>query len=410
MLPDCSKTLSKLPPYLFVKLNAVKDEAARKGLDVIDLGQGNPDHPAPPHVVDALCRSVREDATTHRYPNTKGIRRFREAVASWYNRRFGVALDPDREVLPLIGSKEGLAHLLFAYLGPSDLALIPSPCYPVHYNAALLTGAKLHLVPLTEENKFLPDLSKIPASAARKAKVLLANYPNNPTGAVADLPFFERCLHFARKNGILMVHDNPYSEITFDGWKAPSFLQVPGAIKQGVEFHSCTKSFSMAGWRVGFAVGNAATLANLYKFKGFVDYGTPNFIQEAAAAALTGPQDYVVQMANLYQERRDVLVRSFAAAGWPVPSSPATLYVWARVPEPFRKKGSFAFAEQLLLQEGVVVAPGVGFGPLGEGWVRIALVEEAARIEDAARRIGRFLQSRAAARGGSRKESTLAGR
>ncbi|MBI3550240.1 MAG: LL-diaminopimelate aminotransferase [Elusimicrobia bacterium] len=393
-LPPCSKSLSNLPPYLFVKLNALKAEAVKNGLSIIELGMGNPDQATPDHVVEALCKSVRENPWTHRYPETKGTPRLREAIAGWYQKRFGVTLDPATEVLPLVGSKEGLAHLFFAYLTPADYALIPSPCYPVHYNGTLLTGTRVHLMPLTEENGFLPDLESIPQTVAKKSKILLVNYPNNPTGAVVeDLSFFKKCIQFAKKNGGFVIHDNAYSEISFDGFVAPSFLQAPEAKKYGVEFHSFSKTFSMAGWRVAFAVGNAEILANLNKFKSFVDYGIPGFIQEAAVAAITGPQDYAVNVTEIYRQRRDVLVRALNEIGWPVQTPRATMYVWARVPEAFRKAGSFAFAEKLLLSEGVVVAPGVGFGPGGEGYVRFALVEDEKRIEEAVRRIGRFLHT-----------------
>ncbi|MBI4385947.1 MAG: aminotransferase class I/II-fold pyridoxal phosphate-dependent enzyme [Elusimicrobia bacterium] len=400
MLPECSKALTDLPPYLFVKLNSVKEEAVRRGLQLIDLGMGNPDQPTPAHVVEALCRSVREDTSTHRYPQTKGLARLREAIAAWYHRRFQVTLDPGREVLPLLGSKEGLAHLFFTYLTPKDYALIPSPCYPVHYNATLLTGTKVHLMPLKEESRFLPDLDAVPTAVARKAKVLLVNYPNNPTGAVVeDLALFDRCAHFAKKNGCLVAHDNAYSELAFDGYRAPSFLQLPQARKYGVEFHSFSKTYSMAGWRIAFAVGNAEVLGNLYKFKSFLDYGIPGFIQNAAVSALEGSQDYVSKITQTYRERRDVLVASLREVGWTVPTPRATMYVWGHLPEPFRRGGSFRFAERLLLQEGVVVAPGIGFGPFGEGYVRFALVEDKSRIEEAVRRIGRFLRSARCERG-----------
>lgn len=393
-LPACSKPLANLPPYLFVKLNSVKEEALRRGKELIDLGMGNPDRPTPGHVVEALCRTVREDASTHRYPTTQGTRALRRAVAAWYSRRFGVTLDPDREVLPLLGSKEGLTHLFFSYLSSSDAALIPSPCYPAHYNGTLLTGTKVHLMPLTEENAFLPELGRVPRAVASRAKVLLLNYPNNPTGAVVpDLKLFEECIRFARRHGCLVAHDNAYSELTFGGYVAPSFLQVPGAREVGVEFHSLSKTYSMAGWRVAFAVGNSRVLANLAKFKSFVDYGIPNFIQKAAAEALSGPQDYVAQIREVYRRRRDVLVRRLNAAGWAVEVPRATMYLWARLPTALRAGGSFAFAQRLILEEGVVVAPGIGFGPGGEGYVRFALVDDEPRIEEAVRRIGRFLSS-----------------
>ncbi|MBI5200453.1 MAG: aminotransferase class I/II-fold pyridoxal phosphate-dependent enzyme [Elusimicrobia bacterium] len=393
-LPACSKTLSRLPPYLFVKLNAVKEEARKRGHTLIDLGMGNPDRPTPVHVVDALCDAVRSDPATHRYPTTKGSQELRKAIAGWYFRRFGVTLDSETEVLPLVGSKEGLAHLFFAYLEPSDVALVPSPCYPVHYNGTLLTGAKVHLMPLTEENGFLPEFSAIPASVAKKAKVLVLNYPNNPTGAVLKDPrLFERAIAFSKKHGAIVVHDNPYSEITFERYCAPSFLQVPGAKERGVEFHSFSKSYSMAGWRVAFVVGNAEIIANLGKFKSFLDYGIPGFVQAAATVALNSSQDYVLQMREIYMQRRDTLVAALIKAGWPVEAPRATMYLWARLPEPFRKAGSFAFCESLLLEEGVALAPGVGFGPHGEGYVRFAFVDDERKIEEAVERIARFLKN-----------------
>lgn len=393
-LPACSKSLSRLPPYLFVKLNAVKEEAVRRGRSLIDLGMGNPDRPTPVHVVDALCRAVREEPATHRYPTTRGTPALRQAIAAWYRRRFGVKLDPETEVLPLIGSKEGLAHTFFAYLEPKDYALIPSPCYPVHYNGTLLTGTRLHLMPLKEENGFLPDLGKIPRAVARRSKILLLNYPNNPTGAVLpDTGLFREAIAFVKRNGGFVIHDNAYSEISFDGYRAPSFLQVPDAKRYGVEFHSFSKTYSMAGWRVAFAVGNAEVLANVAKFKSFVDYGVPGFVQAAAAEALNASQDYVVQISEIYRQRRDALVSHLAAAGWSVTPPRAAMYQWARLPEAFRSEGSFAFCERLLLDEGVVLAPGIGFGPYGEGYVRIAFVEDERRIVEAAGRIGRFLKS-----------------
>lgn len=391
-LPKCSERLSGLPPYLFVKLNAVKEKAVSLGLDLIDLGMGNPDRPSPDHVVEALSRAAKGEPWTHRYPQTKGLPALRSAIADWYGKRFGVRLDPETEVLPLVGSKEGLAHLFFAYLTPKDVALVPSPCYPVHYNAPLLAGAKVRLVPLKEENGFLPELHKIPASAARRAKVLTLNYPNNPTGAVVEnLDLFKEAVRFARRHGAMVLHDNAYSEICFDGYRAPSFLEVPEARSCGVEFHSLSKTYSMAGWRVAFAVGNAEILGQLSKFKSFLDYGVPSFIQMAAAEALRGPQECVTRIAEVYRARRDALVRALAGVGWKVRAPKASMYLWARVPEPFEKAGSFAFAERLILEEGVVLAPGIGFGPYGEGFVRFALVGEVPRLSEAARRIGRFL-------------------
>ena len=392
MMPTTTSQLAGLPPYIFVKMIGLRDSMAAKGNDVIDLGQGSPDLPTPGPVVEALCRSVREDASTHRYPTTKGTAELRGAIAGWYKRRFDVTLDPETEVLPLVGSKEGLAHLCFAYLGKGDTALVPSPCYPVHYNAVILAGAKAALMPLKEENGFLPDFKKIPAAAAAKARMLILNYPNNPTGAtVSGLKLFEDAVEFARKRRMLVVHDNAYSELCFDGYRAPSFLQVPGAKAAGVEFHSLSKSFNMAGWRVGFAVGNAAALAAVAKFKSFLDYGIPGFIQSAAAAALNGPQDSIAPLCETYRRRRDLLVGELARIGWTLPSPKATMYLWGRLPKKAAKLGSLRFAEDLVLKAGVVVAPGIGFGPHGEGYVRFALIDKEPRLKEAARRIGHYL-------------------
>ncbi|MHB2025371.1 MAG: aminotransferase class I/II-fold pyridoxal phosphate-dependent enzyme [Elusimicrobiota bacterium] len=391
MNPACSKKLSSLPPYLFVRLSALRRQAEAKGLSVIDLGQGSPDLPSPPHVIAAL-KSSADEAWTHRYPPAAGIPELREAIADWYRRRFSVDLDPVSEVVPLIGSKEGIAHLLMALLDPGQGALVPNPCYPVHYNGPALSGGKIHLMPLTEENGFLPDFSKIPTAQARSSKVVLLNYPNNPTGAVVEgLGFLKEAVAFSRRYGCLVAYDNAYSEITFDGYKAPSILQVPGAKKRAVEFHSLSKTYSMAGWRLGFAVGNAEVLGHLSKFKGFLDYGIPAFIQKAGIAALNGPQDCVETARLAYQSRRDALVGALASAGWSVPKSRAGMYLWGKLPARAAKKGSMVFVERLIMEQGVVISPGVGFGPLGEGYARFSLVAPEDQLREAARRIGRFL-------------------
>ena len=394
MLPKPTEQLEALPPYIFVKMIGLRDQMAAKGNDVIDLGQGSPDLPTPAPIVEALCRSVREDPSTHRYPTTKGTLELRRAIASWYQRRFDVQLDPETEVLPLVGSKEGLAHLCFSYLTKKDVALVPSPCYPVHYNAVILAQAKAALMPLKEEDGFLPDLRKIPAADARRARMLILNYPNNPTGAtVPDLKLFEEAVAFAKKRSMLVVHDNAYSELCFGGYRAPSFLQAKGAKDAGVEFHSLSKSFNMAGWRIGFAVGNAAALAAVAKFKSFLDYGAPGFIQAAAAAALNGPQDSIAPLCRAYKSRQETFVSEMARIGWTLPASKATMYLWGRLPAKAAKMGSLRFAEDLIVKAGVVVAPGIGFGPFGEGYVRFALIDNEARLREAARRIGKYLQA-----------------
>ena len=392
MKPAPSKKLSSLPPYLFVRLAALKQQAQAAGRDVIDLGMGSPDLPSPAHVVRAL-KAAAEDPATHRYPSAQGLPKLRRAIADWYASRFNVTLDADREVLPLIGSKEGLAHLFMALLEPGQGVLVPNPCYPVHYNGVILAGGTPHLMPLTEENGFLPDLKKIKPAVAKQSKILLLNYPNNPTGAVLeDNSLLEEALAFSRRHGGLIAYDNAYSELCFDGYKAPSILQLAKAKEHAVEFHSFSKTYSMAGWRIGWVVGNAAAISHLAKFKGFLDYGIPTFIQRAAIEAITGPQDCVAQAAQLYQQRRDVLVSALASVGWQAPVPRAAMYVWAPLPKAARKMGSLKFSERLILEHGVVVSPGVGFGPHGEGFVRLSLVAPQDQLRSAARRIGEFLK------------------
>jgi aspartate/methionine/tyrosine aminotransferase len=388
-----SKKLEALPPYLFTKINLLKAEAYAKKLDVIDLGMGNPDLPTPCNVIDRLCDTVKNHPRTHRYPQAKGMPRFRKAVASWMNKRFGVDVDPDREVLALIGSKEGIAHLCMAYLDPGDIVLVCDPAYPVHFNGVILAGGKVHSLPLLPENKFLPDLSKIPSSVARKAKFLLLNYPNNPTAAVVeDNAFLREVVEFATKYEIMVIYDNAYSEITFDGYVAPSIFEIPGAKDVALEFHSFSKTFNMAGWRIGWACGASKLLAPLEKFKSFLDYGSPTFIQMAAVAALEGSQDCVREQSMIYQRRRDKMVAGLNKIGWPTEKSKATMYLWTRIPEKFQEMGSLAFTEKLLKETGIAVSPGAGFGAYGEGYVRMALVTHDNRFHDALLRLKKFIK------------------
>jgi LL-diaminopimelate aminotransferase len=394
MKPTSSKKLSGLPPYLFVRLAALKQQSAASGHGIIDLGQGSPDLPSPANVVAALKKAI-DEPWTHRYPQAQGQPQLRAAIADWYKRRFTVTLDPETEVLPLIGSKEGLAHLFMALLEPGEGVLVPNPCYPVHYNGVVLAGGKPHFMPLLEENGFVPDLAKISEEDAKNSKVLLLNYPNNPTGAVLENSKpLEDAVEFSRKHGCLIAYDNAYSELTFDGYKAPSILEIPHAKEHAVEFHSLSKTYSMAGWRIGWVVGNAQAIAHLAKFKGFLDYGIPGFIQQAAIEALTGPQDYVSKAAETYKKRRDALVKALAGIGWQVAVPQATMYVWARLPKQAqaKKMGSLEFCERLILEHGLVMTPGVGFGPHGEGFVRISLIAPEADLQEAARRVGQFLK------------------
>lgn len=388
-----SSKLNALPPYLFSKINALKMEAAAKNLDVIDLGMGNPDLPTPSHIVDRLCDTVKNHPRTHRYPQAKGMPRFRKAVSEWMKKRFNVSLDPESEIIALIGSKEGIAHLCMAYLDPGDVVLVCDPAYPVHFNGVILAGGQVYSVPLLYENKFLPDLSKIPEDVASKAKFLFLNYPNNPTAAVVeDRKFLEEVVEFAKKYEILVVYDNAYSELTFDGYVAPSFFEIPGAKDVGLEFHSFSKTFNMAGWRVGWACGLSKFLGPLEKFKSFLDYGVSSFVQLSAVAALEGSQDCVKEQARVYERRRDKMVAELNKIGWPAEKPKGTMYLWLRIPEKFREMGSLAFAEKMIRETGIVATPGVGFGNYGEGYIRMALVTHDNRFHDALIRLKKLLK------------------
>ncbi|RJP71405.1 MAG: aminotransferase class I/II-fold pyridoxal phosphate-dependent enzyme [Candidatus Abyssobacteria bacterium SURF_17] len=381
-----SKHMERIPPYMFARINQMKLHARREGKDVIDLGMGNPDRPTPPHVVEKLCEVVR-DPKSHRYSASSGIPHLRRAIADWYQRRFGVDLDPENEVVSVIGSKEGICHLFLAILDEGDLVLVPSPTYPIHYYSVVIAGGHLHTVPLTAEGNFLPDLSKVAHEVYPRPKVLILSYPNNPTTQVVDLAFFEEVAEFAKREQILIVHDLAYSEICFDGYRAPSFLQAKGAKEVGVEFYSLSKTYNMAGWRVGFAVGNRHVIAALAKLKSYYDYGIFTPIQVAAIDAIRGDQSCVDELNQIYSRRRDVLVRGLNSLGWNVPLPKATMYVWAPIPEKYRSLGSMKFAELLLEKALVATSPGVGFGTAGEGYLRFALVENERRIKQALRGI-----------------------
>lgn len=381
-----AKGITSLPPYLFAAIDERKREARKKGVDIIDLGIGDPDLPTPPHIIDALCHAA-QDPVNHRYPSYEGMLEFREAVAAWYNRRMHVRLDPESEVLTLIGSKEGIAHSAFAFLDPGDLSLVPDPAYPVYHNATVLANAIPHSVPLTEERDFKPDLDRIDDKIARQAKVLFLNYPNNPTAATAEISFFKAVVDFAEDHHLIVLHDNPYSELTFDGYDAPSFLAVKGAMEVGIEFNSLSKTYNMTGWRIGFAVGNAEILKGIRIVKTNVDSGTFQAVQVAGIAALTGPQDCVSRNVEIYQRRRDILVEGLRAADIAVRKPKATFYLWARVPPWFSSSSSIQFSLFLLERAGIVVTPGIGFGAHGEGFVRLALCASEERLEEACERL-----------------------
>lgn len=380
---ELAHRIEKLPAYLFAEISRKIAEKRAQGVDVISFAIGDPDLPTPAHIVDALAEAARDPAN-HRYPESDGLPELREAIARWYARRFSVELDPRKEVLPLIGSKEGIGHIALCFIDPGDVALVPDPGYPVYSVGALLAGGEAYYLPLTEENEFLPDLDSVPADIARRAKVLWVNYPNNPTGAVADIGFFQRTAAFAKKHGIAVLHDGPYSEVSFDGYRPVSFLQASGARDVGIEFHSLSKSYNMTGWRIGMAVGNARIIDGLMRVKSNLDSGIPQAIQRMAIAALDGPQDCIGEHNRIYQRRRDRLVAALSKLGLRLRAPKAGLYLWARVPEGIT---SVQFATRLLEDAAVVVTPGIGYGPSGEGYVRLSITIPDDRLEEGVRRM-----------------------
>ncbi len=384
-----ARRLEQLPPYLFAELERKVDDRRRAGVDVISLGIGDPDLPSPDAVIEEARRRVGEPAT-HRYPSNRGLPAFREAVAAFYARRFGVQVDPDREVLPLLGGKEGVAHICFAMLDPGDVCLAADPGYPVYTSATLLAGGAPHLMPLAAENGFRPDLEALGPEVTRRANLLFCNYPNNPTGAVVGGDFFARLAGFGLDRGVPIVHDNAYSEITFDGYVAPSFLSAPGAREAGVEMFSLSKAYNMTGWRVGAAVGNADMVAALWKLKTNIDSGQFDAIQLAAARVLGEEGDaHVAGMRDVYRRRRDLVIDALRAAGLDVPPPRGTIYVWVPVPD---GHSSASFAELVLEQADVVVSPGSAYGPNGEGYVRLSLTVADDRLAEAMGRIERHLR------------------
>ena len=384
--------MKRLPPYLFTVVDNLKKQVRSQGVDVIDFSMGNPDLAPPPNAIKAL-REALSFPGIHRYSKSdlEIERNFRKAIAQWYHERFGVQLDPDSEVVPCIGSKEGIAHLALAFMNNDDLALIPSPAYPVHFNGIIMAGGILYNIPLREENRYLPDLFPLPKETTRLSKLLMLSYPHNPTGATCDLGFYERVIHWARDKQIIIASDLAYSDFVFRGKRASSILEVKDAMKHCVEFHTFSKSYSMAGWRIGFAVGNRDILASLAKTKSYCDFGIFRAIQYAAAKTLTGPQGYVKKIMEIYRHRVDLFVDGLNRIGWPTQKPDATFYVWCRIPIQFDEHTSMAFTELLLKETGVAVAPGTGFGEYGEGYVRFALVVPEERIKEALQRIQRFL-------------------
>jgi len=385
-----SKRMDQLAPYLFVEINKKIAEKRARGEEVISFGIGDPDIPTPANVIDKLCEAARDPAN-HRYPETEGLPVLRQAIAGWYQRRFGVTLDPNTEVLPLIGSKEGIAHIAFCFLDVGDVALVPDPAYPVYAISTKLAGGEPYYMPLTEQNQFLPNLEAVPRDTLKRAKVLWLNYPNNPTGAVAELDFFNHVVEFARKNNLAICHDGPYTEVAFDGYKPVSFLQANGAREAGIEFHSLSKSYNMTGWRIGMAVGNATMIDALKRVKSNLDSGIPQAIQYAAIEAFNGPQEAITQHNNTYQRRRDLVVDVLNDIGCTVQPPKASLYVWARVPPGYT---SMEFSANLLDQVGVLVIPGTGYGPSGEGYVRLSLTLPDAALVKALSRLSAWQDNR----------------
>lgn len=384
--------MKRLPLYLFTIIDHLKDEARQKGIDTVDLGMGNPDQPTPKHVIDELCKQARRPEN-HRYPrpNEPAEMKLKEAIADWYKDRFNVELDPRYEVLPLIGSKEGVAHLSLAFLNHDDMALVPSPAYPVHFNGVIMAGGILYNIPLTCENNFKPDLKSISRSVVNMAKMLFLSYPHNPTTTVVDLDFYEQVARWAKDKDIVIASDLAYSDIVFDGYKAPSILQVKGIKEKVIEFHTLSKSYNMPGWRIGYAVGSRTILASLAKTKSYIDFGIFRPIQYAAIKALSGSQDCVKATVETYKKRRDVFVEGLNSIGWKVDKPRATFYIWTRIPLKYDALTSMEFAELLVNETGVVVAPGTGFGEYGEGYVRFALVENEQRLKIAVERIKKVL-------------------
>ncbi len=382
--------IKRLPPYVFNIVEKLKQEARRAGEDIIDFGMGNPDGPTPPHVVAKLIEAAQKPVN-HRYSVSRGIYKLRLAITDWYQRRYGVSLDPDEEALVTIGSKDGLAHLALAVLGPGDVVLCPSPTYPIHQYSVILAGGDLRSVPLVRGQDFFANLVEAMRQTWPKPKLLVLNFPHNPTTLTVELPFFETIVDFAHQHGLMVVHDLAYADLCFDGYQAPSFLQVRGAKEVGVEVFTLSKSYNMPGWRVGFCVGNNEMVAALGRVKSYLDYGIFQPIQVAAIHALNGPQGYVEEIQHRYQRRRDVLVEGLNRAGWSVERPQATMFLWAPIPDRFEHMGSLDFSTFLLREAKVAVSPGIGFGEYGDKWVRFALIENEHRTRQAVRGIRKAL-------------------
>jgi alanine-synthesizing transaminase len=384
------RRITGLPPYVFTIIDGLKVEARRAGMDVIDLGFGNPDIPSPTLAVDKLCEAA-HNTRNHRYSASKGIPKLRQALADLYQRRFGVYLDPEREVITTIGAKEGFSHLMWVLLGPGDAALVPSPSYPIHIFAPLFAGASAREIPMSTDGNFIERVREAYEYSWPKPRVIVLSFPHNPTTATVDLDFFQQVVDFAREREVIVVHDNAYAELGYDGFEPPSILQAEGAKECAVELYSMTKSFSMAGWRVAFAAGNGDVVQALAKLKSYLDYGTFQPIQIAATVTMNEAVDFPREVQAVYQGRRDVLIDGLHRMGWEVPRPRGTMFAWAPIPEPYREMGSVEFASMLVREAQVALSPGVGFGPGGEGYVRFALIENEQRTQQALRNLKRTL-------------------
>ncbi len=384
------RRMNRLPPYVFRVVDTLKMDLRRKGEDIIDMGMGNPDIPTPKHIVDKLVEAAKK-GRNHRYSASAGITKLRDAIARWYKRRFKVEVDPDTEAIATIGAKEGLSHLVLATISPGDVVFAPNPTYPIHPYSVIIAGGDLRSIPIGPDRDFFEDLLTATKQTWPNPKMLIISYPHNPTTAVVDRMFFEKLVEFCREHEIMVIHDFAYADLVFDGYKPPSFLQIPGAKEIGVEFFSLSKSYSMPGWRVGFCVGNPTLVGALRRLKSYLDYGIFQPIQIASIIALNGPYDCVKEIVETYRKRRDTLVDGLNRIGWPLEKPKATMFVWAKIPDPYLKMGSVEFSKMLIKKAKVAVSPGIGFGEYGDEHVRFALVENPHRIRQAIKGIKQVL-------------------
>lgn len=387
---DEFRRMNRLPPYVFATVDALKMELRRRGEDIIDMGMGNPDLATPKHIVDKL-REATLKSHNHRYSASRGITRLRKAICDWYSRRFQVELDPESEAIVTIGAKEGISHLVLATTSPGDVVFAPDPTYPIHPFSVIIAGGDLRSIPISQDRNFFEDLLTATKQTWPSPKMLIISFPHNPTTTVVDMEFFKNIVDFAKEHRLMVIHDFAYADLVFDGYKAPSFMQIPGAKDVGVEFFSLSKSYSMAGWRVGFSVGNPQLIHALTRIKSYLDYGVFQPIQIASIIALNGPQECVQEIVGVYKERRDALIRGLNRVGWKTEKPKGTMFVWSRIPEPFRKMGSVEFSKFLIREGKVAVSPGRGFGEYGDEYVRFALVENPHRIQQAVRGIKKAL-------------------